>query len=130
TVDTLHLQARTSRERGSFSSNPKLLEIRLALKAESQAAAAAAAARTHQKARNPTRTKHGKVDHLAMANIGRRCTMEVAEECNPEQNRPLVPILASAKAVDTGNTDDFGLEVERRSTPRNYTSRRTPPFEA
>ncbi|EJK55346.1 hypothetical protein THAOC_24929, partial [Thalassiosira oceanica] len=82
------------------------------------------------KSTKPNATKHGKVDHLAMANIGRRCTVEVAEECNPEQNRPLVPILASAKAVDTAKTDNFGLEVECRSTPRNYTSRRTPPFEA
>ncbi|EJK60128.1 hypothetical protein THAOC_19576, partial [Thalassiosira oceanica] len=40
-----------------------------------------------------------------------------------------VPILASAKAVDPAMTDDFGLEVEHRSTPRNYTARRTPPFE-
>ena len=55
--------------------------------------------------------------------------MEVAEECIPEQNRPLVPILASAKAVDPAITDDFGLEVERRSTPRTFTARRTPPFE-
>ncbi|EJK49135.1 hypothetical protein THAOC_32019, partial [Thalassiosira oceanica] len=75
----------------------------------------------------PNATKHGKVDHLAMANIGRRCTMEVAEECNPEQNCLPVPILLSTAAVDTGNTDDFGLEVERCSTPRNYTARRTPP---
>ncbi|EJK48362.1 hypothetical protein THAOC_32851 [Thalassiosira oceanica] len=74
----------------------------------------------------PNATKHGKVDHLAMANIGRRCTMEVAEECNPEQNRPPIPILLSAAAVDTENNDDFGLEVERRSTPGNYTARRTP----
>ena len=64
-----------------------------------------------------------------MANIGRRCTMEVAEECIPDQNRPPIPILASAKAVDPAITDDFGLEVERRSTPCNYTARRTPPFE-
>ena len=55
--------------------------------------------------------------------------MEVAEGCIPEQNRPLIPILASDKAVDLGIADDFGLEVERRSTPRNYTARRTPPFE-
>ena len=64
-----------------------------------------------------------------MANIGRRCTIEVVEGCNPEQNRPPIPILPSAKAVDPEITGDFGLEVERRSTPRNYTARRTPPFE-
>ena len=54
--------------------------------------------------------------------------MEIAEECIPDQNRPPIPILASAKAVDPAITDDFGLEVERRSTPPNYTARRTPPF--
>ena len=64
-----------------------------------------------------------------MANIGRRCTMEVAEGCNLDQNLPPFTILASTEAVDPGIADDFGLEVERRSTPRNYTSRRTPPFE-
>ncbi|EJK51045.1 hypothetical protein THAOC_29820, partial [Thalassiosira oceanica] len=48
--------------------------------------------------------------------------MEVAEGCIPEQNRPLVPILASAKAVGPAITYDFGLEVERRSTPHNYTN--------
>jgi len=55
--------------------------------------------------------------------------MEVAEGCIPEQNRPLVPILASAEAVDLAITDDFGLEVERRSTFHNYMARRTPLFE-
>lgn len=55
--------------------------------------------------------------------------MEVAEECIPDQNRPPISILASVKAVDPAMTDDFGLEVERRSTPRKYTERRTPPFE-
>ena len=64
-----------------------------------------------------------------MANIGRRCTMEVAEECIPDQNRPPISILASVKVVDPAMTDDFGLEVERRSTLHNYTGRRTPPFE-
>ncbi|EJK66522.1 hypothetical protein THAOC_12557 [Thalassiosira oceanica] len=54
--------------------------------------------------------------------------MEIAEECILEQNRPPFPILTSVKAVDPAMTDDFGLEVERRSTPRNYTSRRTPPI--
>ncbi|EJK51543.1 hypothetical protein THAOC_29276 [Thalassiosira oceanica] len=53
--------------------------------------------------------------------------MDVAEGCIPEQNRPLVPILASAEAVAPAITDDFGLEVERRSTPHNYTAIRTPP---
>ncbi|EJK49148.1 hypothetical protein THAOC_32003 [Thalassiosira oceanica] len=47
---------------------------------------------------------------MTMANIGRRCTMEVAEGCIPEQNCPLVPILASAEAVAPAITDDFGLE--------------------
>ncbi|EJK52654.1 hypothetical protein THAOC_28050 [Thalassiosira oceanica] len=83
----------------------------------------------YQQSTKPNASKHGKLDHLAMANIGRRCTMEVAEKCNPDQNRSLVPILASAKAVDPAIIDDFGLEVERRSTPRNYTARWTPPFE-
>ena len=44
--------------------------------------------------------------------------MEVAEGCIPDQNRPPITILASAKAVDPAVTDDLGLEVERRSTPR------------
>ncbi|EJK69391.1 hypothetical protein THAOC_09356, partial [Thalassiosira oceanica] len=57
------------------------------------------------------------------------CTMEVAEGCIPDQNRPLVPILASAEAVAPAITDDFGLEVERRSTLHNYTGRRTPPIQ-
>ena len=81
------------------------------------------------KSTKPNATKHGKLDHLTMANIGRRCTMEVAEECIPDQNCPLIPILASDKAVDPNIAEEFGLEVERRSTPRNYTARRTPPFE-
>ena len=46
-------------------------------------------------------TKHGKPDHLTMANnIGRRCTTEVAEGCILEQNRPLIPFLPSAEAAD------------------------------
>ncbi|EJK61318.1 hypothetical protein THAOC_18222 [Thalassiosira oceanica] len=48
-----------------------------------------------------------------MANIGRRCAKEVSEVCIPDQNRPLIPILASAIAVDPAITDDFGLEVEQ-----------------
>jgi len=64
-----------------------------------------------------------------MANIGRRCTKEIAEGCIPDQNRPLVPILPSVEAVDPEITELFGLEVDCRSTPRNYTGRRTPPFE-
>ena len=55
--------------------------------------------------------------------------MEVAEVCIPDPNRPLIPILASDNAVDPGIADNFVLEVERRSTPRNYTARGTPPFE-
>ena len=55
--------------------------------------------------------------------------MEVAEECIPDQNRPPISILASVKAVDPAMTDGLGLEVERHSTPRKYTERRTPPFE-
>ena len=55
--------------------------------------------------------------------------MEVAEGCIPDQNRPPIPILASAKAVDPGITDNFGLEVERRSTSRKYAANGTPPFE-
>ena len=64
-----------------------------------------------------------------MANIGRRCAKEVAEMCIPDQNRPPFTILASAEAVDPEMTDVFGLKVERRSTPRNYTGKGTPPFE-
>ncbi|EJK63936.1 hypothetical protein THAOC_15378 [Thalassiosira oceanica] len=81
------------------------------------------------KSTKPNATKHGKLDHLTMANIGQRCTMEVAEGCNPEQNCPPIPIPPSTEAVDPEITDDFGLEVERRSTPHNYKARRTPPFE-
>ncbi|EJK51721.1 hypothetical protein THAOC_29083 [Thalassiosira oceanica] len=81
------------------------------------------------KSTKPNATKHGKLDHLTMANIGRMCTMEVAEGCIPEQNCPPILISPYTEAVDRGNTDDFGLEVEHRSTPRNYTARRTPPFE-
>ena len=65
-----------------------------------------------------------------MANIGRRCTMEVAEGCNPDQNCPPFTILASDEAVDPWIADNFGLEVEHCSTPRNYTARGTPPFES
>ncbi|EJK59145.1 hypothetical protein THAOC_20666 [Thalassiosira oceanica] len=36
--------------------------------------------------------------------------MEVAEGCNPDQNRPPFTILASTEAVDPGIADDFGLE--------------------
>ena len=50
-----------------------------------------------------------------MANIGRRCTTEVAEGCILKQNRPLIPFLPSAEAADPAITYDFGLEVERRS---------------
>ncbi|EJK45646.1 hypothetical protein THAOC_35732, partial [Thalassiosira oceanica] len=53
---------------------------------------------------------------------------KVAEKCILDQNRPLVPILESAEAVDPGIADDFGLEVEHRSTLHNYTGRRTPPI--
>ena len=55
--------------------------------------------------------------------------MEVAEKCISDQNRPPIPILASAETVDPRITDDFGLEVEHRSTLHNYTGKRTPPFE-
>ncbi|EJK54442.1 hypothetical protein THAOC_25928, partial [Thalassiosira oceanica] len=54
------------------------------------------------KSTKPNATKHGKLDHLTMANIGRRCTMEVAEECNPEQNRPLIPIPPSPRPLIAG----------------------------
>ena len=64
-----------------------------------------------------------------MANIGRRCAKEVAERCIPDQNCPPFTILASAEAVDLAIAEVFGLKVERRSTPRNYTARGTPPFE-
>ncbi|EJK55956.1 hypothetical protein THAOC_24242, partial [Thalassiosira oceanica] len=52
------------------------------------------------------------------------CTMDVEEGCIPDQNRPPIPILASAKSVDPAMTDIFGLEVEHRSTPSNYTARK------
>ncbi|EJK55068.1 hypothetical protein THAOC_25239 [Thalassiosira oceanica] len=65
-----------------------------------------------------------------MANIGRRCAKEVAEGCIPDQNRPPILILASAIAVDPTITDDFGLEVERRSMPRKYTANGTPPSDS
>ena len=74
-------------------------------------------------------TKHGKRDLRTMANIGRRCAKEVSEVCILDQNCPPFTILASAEAVDLRITDDFGHEVERRSTPRNCTAKRTPPFE-
>ena len=64
-----------------------------------------------------------------MANIGRRCTAEVSEGCIPEQNRPLIPFLLSVRAADPGITFDFGLEVERRSTPGKYAVNVTPPIE-
>ena len=64
-----------------------------------------------------------------MANIGRRCAKEIAEVCILDQNCPPFTILASAEAVDPVITDVFGLKVERRSTPPNYTGRGTPPFE-
>ncbi|EJK64014.1 hypothetical protein THAOC_15296 [Thalassiosira oceanica] len=77
----------------------------------------------------PNATKHGELDHLTMANIGRRCTKEVAKGCNPEQNCLPIQILASAKAVDPAIIDYFGLEVERHSTPGKYAGNGTPPFE-
>ena len=63
-----------------------------------------------------------------MANIGRRCTTEVAEGCILEQNCPLIPFLPPAGVADPAITFDFGLEVERHSTPRNYTAKGTPPI--
>ena len=53
----------------------------------------------------------------------------VAERCILEQNNPLIPFLPSAGAANAGITVDFGLEVERRSTPRKYTVNVTPPIE-
>ena len=64
-----------------------------------------------------------------MANIGPRCAAEVAEGCILEQNCPLIPFLPSVGAADPAITVDFGLEVERRSTPDKYTANGTPPFE-
>ena len=64
-----------------------------------------------------------------MANIGRRCTIEVAERSIPKQNRPPNRFLASSLAVDYSIANVFGLEVERRSTPGNYTARGKPLFE-
>ncbi|EJK66785.1 hypothetical protein THAOC_12256 [Thalassiosira oceanica] len=82
-----------------------------------------------KKSTKPNATKHGKPDLRTMANIGRRCAMEVAEGCIPDQDCPPFTILASAEAVDPTITDIFGPEVELRSTPFNYTVTRTPPFE-
>ena len=73
--------------------------------------------------------KHGKPDLRTMANIGPRCTAEVAEGCILGQNCPLIPFLLSAGPADLAITVDFGLEVERRSTPHKYTANGTPPFE-
>ena len=44
-----------------------------------------------------------------MANIGRRCTIEVAEKYILEQNNPPNRFLASASAVGPGITDAFSL---------------------
>ena len=44
--------------------------------------------RTKPKSKKPNAMKHGKQDLRQMANIGRRCTIEVAGECIIEQNRP------------------------------------------
>ena len=63
-----------------------------------------------------------------MANIGRRCAKEVAEMCIPDQNCPPITILASAEAVDLVIAEVFGLKVERRSTPCNYTGNGKPLF--
>ncbi|EJK56108.1 hypothetical protein THAOC_24067, partial [Thalassiosira oceanica] len=78
---------------------------------------------------NALQAENKSLTSAGAATPGRRCTMEVAEGCIPDQNRPPITILVSAKAVDPAITDDIGLEVERRSTPRNFTARRTPPFE-
>ena len=77
----------------------------------------------------PNATKHGKQDLRRMANIGRRCTIEVAERSIPEQNCPAKPVLASASAVDYAIIDVFGLKVERRSTLHDKKGRGTPPFD-
>ncbi|EJK57800.1 hypothetical protein THAOC_22124 [Thalassiosira oceanica] len=58
-----------------------------------------------------------------MANIGLSCTKEVAGECIPDQNCPLILILESNKAVDPVITDDLRLEVERRCTRHEQTAR-------
>ena len=81
------------------------------------------------KSSKPNATKHGKPDLRTMANIGRRCTTEVAEGCILRQNRPLNPFLPSSGSADPAITVDFGLEVERRSTPRKYAVNVTPPIE-
>ena len=78
----------------------------------------------------PNTTKHGKQDLRRMANIGRRCAVEVAERSIPDQNRPPNRFMASALAVvNYPITDIFGFKVERHSTPRNYTRRGTPPYD-
>ncbi|EJK71766.1 hypothetical protein THAOC_06763, partial [Thalassiosira oceanica] len=78
---------------------------------------------------NPNNELNGSDDCKEGDRVPEQCTMEVAEGCIPEQNRPPSPILASVKAVDPGMTDDFGLEVERRSTSCKYAANGTPPFE-
>ncbi|EJK68129.1 hypothetical protein THAOC_10722, partial [Thalassiosira oceanica] len=55
----------------------------------------------------------GWTEQLSLASAVLRCTMKVAEGCIPEQNRPPIPILASAETVDPAITEDFGLERQR-----------------
>ena len=79
--------------------------------------------------KKPNATKHGKTDYRTMANIGRRCTIEIADGCIPERNCPLVSIPPSVDPGDLDIIDDFGVEVGRCSTLRTYTAKGTPPFE-
>jgi hypothetical protein len=64
-----------------------------------------------------------------MVHIGRRCTIEEAKRCIPEQNHPPNPVLVSASAVDPEISHVCGLEVERRSTPGDKKGRGTPPLD-
>jgi len=66
-----------------------------------------------------------------LAAIGGRCTtLRVAEGVFSRVESSSNPILPSVLAVDCDVAINvFGLKVERRSMPHNYTERETPPFE-
>ena len=57
-----------------------------------------------------------------MANIGRGCTMKIADARIPEQNCPPNPILPPDSAVDFAITDVLGLTklnaAQRRAVTR------------
>ncbi|EJK70710.1 hypothetical protein THAOC_07909, partial [Thalassiosira oceanica] len=69
----------------------------------------------------PNATKHGKLGPMTMADNGQYWpeVHRVVERCSPEQNRPLIPILASDKAVNPAIAHNFSLQVECCSTLHN-----------